>query len=525
MSLQQKKGRKIGGAGGGGGFICSTKIMLMAVALLSSALFLLSVSVAMNVTTSPSSQRKLQFLDKPRKHKLRRTQQAQIQQMDIAKGSGGADLPKDAVREAFVSKMKSDDKPNPPSNGINEEGGPSNSNQSNYAESKSLQSSDEILVNWLKQQRSDVTATSSESTQTTAAQLLSEPVYFTPGSLPLSQLSTLKQCYTDTTIYKEHLKEKEARRVPYSKKYNLAYLLLPKSGSSTGRFMMKNEFDAIEQYIQITPPMNSITFVREPLSRFFSQYDEAYVRTAPWLKSQNPFYMSPPDNNTKKQQRPHPFPFLFENMRSYHDYEDAFCPIHTRKSRKDCIYRPTQENGTLASRLERFVQEYDGRTPFDIHLNLQVPLLSSSTNGLSMHLTELYNTTNSEKDWKSIAKRYIHEEATFENAKGKHGDKGSGVIEGRAFPRRFNKTLVGKETERRICELALLDYCCLNFPLPANCATGGGGNNADGVDLQQSKNNDGGDGDHNLLCKMDYNMELGRIRIQPGKFPEKGRVR
>ena len=32
-----------------------------------------------------------------------------------------------------------------------------------------------------------------------------------------------------------------------------------------------------------------------------------------------------------------------------------------------------------------------------------------------------------------------------------------GVIRGRSYPRRFDAGLVGRESERRICELALLD--------------------------------------------------------------------
>ncbi|KAL7533694.1 hypothetical protein ACHAXR_005393 [Thalassiosira sp. AJA248-18] len=347
---------------------------------------------------------------------------------------------------------------------------------------------DEALLQWLRQRINNSSPTASLS------QLLSSPLFFTPGTLPLSQLSTLQKCYTEPTIYGNHFKENIRRRVPYSEKHQLAYILLPKSGSSTGRFMMKHEFDAVEQYITVKPPMHVIAFVREPLSRFYSQFDEAYVRTAPWV-----------------MKSPHPFPYLYENLNSYHDYEDVFCPISTRKNRRECIDRQSKENGTLSSRLERFVQEYDGRSPFDIHLALQVPLLSNIDDGRSLHISELYNTTNAEQDWNAIAKRYLGEEAVLENAKKakQMGTKESGgVIQGRSYPRRFDKSLVGAITERRICELALLDYCCLNFPLPSVCT---------------STVSEGGDNEQNLSCKMDYDDEHGRIRIQPGKFPERGK--
>lgn len=265
--------------------------------------------------------------------------------------------------------------------------------------------------------------------------------------------------------------------------------------------MMQHEFDAVERNVKIQPSLkNVIAFVREPLSRFFSQYDETYVRTSPWNKMQNSYYIDPETNKAKE---PHPFPYLYENLHVYHDYEDVFCPPSARNSRRDCIYRQSQENGTLASRLERFVQDYDGRSPYDIHLALQVPMLSDGSNGRPLYITELYNTTNAEGDWNAIAKRYLGEKAEFQNAKNNKlaGTKESGgVIQGRSYPRRFDQSLVGEEAQRRICVLALLDYCCLNFPLPSVCSV---------------------DGDNEGICKMDYDDENSRIRIQPGIFPDK----
>jgi len=65
-----------------------------------------------------------------------------------------------------------------------------------------------------------------------------------------------------------------------------------------------------------------ISFVRDPLSRFFSQYDEAYVRTAPW----------------QSKSTSHPFPYLHEGLHSYQDYEDVFCPlIHEEAEKIACL--------------------------------------------------------------------------------------------------------------------------------------------------------------------------------------------
>ena len=367
----------------------------------------------------------------------------------------------------------------------------------------------DLLANWItKQRRSNYNNTGNTDSPppSSLSDLLSTPLNFTPGSLPLSQLSTLQHCHVDPQFYKNHLKG-GIGQLSYSKKYNLAYILIPKSGSSTGRYMMKTEFDAVEPrgYKAVMEAMNAdniIAFVREPLSRFYSQYDEAYVRTAPWSNTQNPYYINP--NNPQKTKKVHPFPFLYENLQSYQDYEDVFCPPSTRKNpnnRRECLFRPSQEDGTLAKRLDRFVQEYDGRDPYDVHLILQVPkLLSKNSDGTSVHITELYNTTNAENDWQLIAKKYIGQHAEF--TKAGNGKKGGKVIEGRSYPRRFDKSLVSRETERRICLLALLDYCCLNFPLPSSCEE----------DVQ------------GLSCTMDYDDERGAVRVQPGVFPDVARV-
>ena len=274
--------------------------------------------------------------------------------------------------------------------------------------------------------------------------------------------------------------------VSYSDKYKLAYVMLPKSGSSTARHMLKDQFDAKEtkkslQQIDFNAGgkmegVQVISFVRDPLSRFFSQYEEAYVRTAPW----------------KTHGKPHPFPYLFENINTYQEYQDIFCPPETRsnpRSGKECVDKPSAENGTLASRLERFVNEYDGRNPFDVHLTLQVPMLSS-VNGIPLHITQIYNTTDADNAWRQIAKQFNSTLAQ------------SGAIEGRSYPRRLRKELVSIETQRKICELALLDYCCLNLPLPSPCQ-GNHYTDKNGVVRE-------------LFCKLEARAGRGSERIQPG---------
>ena len=318
---------------------------------------------------------------------------------------------------------------------------------------------------------------------------------FEPGSLSLSHAQTLKHCFADPKVYVKHVQggRGDGSNVPvsYSKKHKLAYVMLPKSGSSTSRYMLKNKYQASETSLPLRPSyfqtggnmegVEVITFVRDPLSRFYSQYDEAYVRTAPWQRKLS-----------------HPFPYLFDNLHTYHDYEDVFCPVSTRKNRKECLFRPSQENGTLTSRFERFVQEYDGRDPWDIHLTLQVPMMSS-IDGMPLHMTQVYNTSDSKEGWKRIANQFLGEDATPGED---DGSKDGGVISGRSYPRRFNSDLVSIPTQRRICELALLDYCCLNLKLPDVCK---------GAHFRGDDNRN-----RELFCLLDRTG-----RIQPGIFPSK----
>jgi hypothetical protein len=348
------------------------------------------------------------------------------------------------------------------------------------------------------------------------------PLEFDPGTLKMDHAHALSHCHADPTVYGNHLRGRgdgSRVRVSFSEKHNLAYVMLPKSGSSTARHVLQHDFDATEKSMSLRPEdfeggedgkgLAVITFVRDPLSRFYSQYDESYVRTAPWQKNQNPYYVDPNGNPTNGG-KSHPFPYLYENMKSYDDYEDVYCPIKGRKSRRECKQEKTREDGTLAKRFERFVIDYDGLDPFDVHMTLQVPMLSSNS-GMPLHVTHIYNTTDSEGGWKSIARQFLGANATLgkggdnDDRDGRGGEKDGdgGVISGRSYPRRFNSNMVSVETQRRICELVLIDYCCLNLPLPSVCT----GRHYRGA-------ND--DVDRELYCILDRNG-----RIQPGMFPRK----
>ncbi|KAL7454535.1 hypothetical protein ACHAWC_006160, partial [Mediolabrus comicus] len=492
----------------------STKLLFVVVAILISALLYVSISLAFQVLAVHNND---DVSDKDDVHQL-------AAQNNDNQGTIRSNQADDGRSSALHSTATATTTNNQQQQIISHTSLQSSANNNNNNEDNII--FDDPLTKWIREQRnvnSDNNSKSSSSAKS-VADLLSTPLYFKPGTLPLSQLSTLQHCHVNPQIYKNHLRGGPGQ-LSYSKKYNLSYILIPKSGSSTGRYMMQHEFEAVEPrggynnkaVREAYEAKHIIAFVREPLSRFYSQYDEAYVRTAPWSKSQNPYYIDPDDSNNKNR-KVHPFPFLYENFNSYHDYEDVFCPPSTRtnpNNRRECLFRPSHEDGTLAKRLERFVQEYDGRTPYDVHLILQVPKLlskdGSSSGSSSINITELYNTTNAKNDWKTIAKKYIGEHAKLLTATTEdNNEESGGVIEGRSYPRRFDKKFVGKETEKRICQLALLDYCCLNFPLPSSCDGGKGDEEVDDL--------------INLSCKMDYDVEGGKVRVQPGVFPDGGKV-
>jgi hypothetical protein len=104
----------------------------------------------------------------------------------------------------------------------------------------------------------------------------------------------------------------------------------------------------------------TLTFVRDPLSRFYSAYDEAFLRYGPWMRHRRGRAFR------KYAGLVHPFPYLYENMTEWRDYQEAFCPSRLGRNRRECSESETLENGTLAERFERFVWDYDGVSPFDL---------------------------------------------------------------------------------------------------------------------------------------------------------------
>lgn len=204
-----------------------------------------------------------------------------------------------------------------------------------------------------------------------------------------------------------------------------------------------------------------VSFVREPLDRFYSSYDEAILRWGPWIGSTETANRMPGVARyyRENRQRLEEHPYLYEGINTYEDYVNLFCHSSKKDGRCDEEAHAVPANGglTLIQRFERFVSDYDGTRPFDNHLRCQVPYLVDGRDGLPLPVSTLYDAKDAEGGWRRIA-------------------NGLGVVipEGglevvRGAPRRFDTSRVSNATRERICRLVALDYCCLNIELPEVC--------------------------------------------------------
>ena len=258
------------------------------------------------------------------------------------------------------------------------------------------------------------------------------------GSIYIEESFSAGDLTLDTSaeaISKCHLpKNKYQRQYPmcsWSEDLKIAYLMIPKSGSSSGRHIMKHHFNAKDKtscrpYMGGDESILTITSVRNPLSRFFASYDEMFVRV---LASQHRI-------PTKYRSFFKPF-----EGRNYSTVE----PMFNTKGGVDI----------LTNAFETFVDGYDGETVFDQHLSPQMPFLWDNRNERPFPVQWAFQT-------KSIA-------PVFEEIALKLGLDPPKRIDARSYPRRFNITALKDETIQKICKLTSIDYCCLNIQAPPQC--------------------------------------------------------
>mmetsp|Transcript_19036 Transcript_19036/g.39455 ORF Transcript_19036/g.39455 Transcript_19036/m.39455 type:complete len:209 (-) Transcript_19036:2-628(-) len=112
---------------------------------------------------------------------------------------------------------------------------------------------------------------------------------FRPGSLPLSSAQSLQKCYINSTRYGNQIPDKTVMLASVSDTHKLIYRNIPKSSSSTARHAMKDFFDGNDRRVkhdELELAVHQldyalISFVRDPLNRFYSSFDESFFRLPP----------------------------------------------------------------------------------------------------------------------------------------------------------------------------------------------------------------------------------------------------
>lgn len=303
---------------------------------------------------------------------------------------------------------------------------------------------------------------------------------YKPGSIPMSSAESLQYCYIDMNRYEHHFLKRSLTLVSSAKHHKLIYRNVPKSASSSARAAMEDIFGGEDSrhstsYLKRVVQEESydlVSFIREPLNRFYSSYDESYFRFGPWF-GDGPLVAKRPnvkrgyiENKHKVDQ----YPYLYDGMETLKDFQQYYCPqeLLNNGNVNKCQTADTVDDGELTGRFEQFVRDYNGLNPFDVHLHLQVTFLSDSETGEPLPITQLYNASQAESGWEEIANEKDVEVPE------------DGMTHGRKSPRRFNVNLVSDATKRKICQILALDYCCLNLELPAACKEGWD-NEEDGV--------------------------------------------
>jgi hypothetical protein len=269
-------------------------------------------------------------------------------------------------------------------------------------------------------------------TTTTAADENNNNNIFLPGTIP-NRTQILKRCLVPSSF---RLSPNQGCTI--SEKYHLIYHMTPKSGSSTGRHVIKNDFNGVDHMhgCDGTHYSNTnwtqIVTLRNPTTRAFASYEEMFVRNI------NTY----PINHIPREFR-----------QFFTPYEKFQYPNYS------AMFDHAQGINQLTRSYEQFMRDWDG-TVFDMHLGSQVSynLRRTSKNGRpnANHLTYVFDTHNMDEAFQSLAQQVGL-------------GKKPRVIKGRAYPRRLNVSDVSAEAFQTMCRIYAVDYCCLNYELPMKC--------------------------------------------------------
>jgi len=259
--------------------------------------------------------------------------------------------------------------------------------------------------------------------------------YFLPGSLNLSRTGVLHKCYVPASV-----KLPAGQGCSRSDKYKIIFHMTPKSGSSTGRHVIKNDFGGVDHFSDSACRAPSgpdhdhwieVAVLRNPSTRAFASYEEMFVRR---LGSPE---MIPVNSRA-----------FMEPFRGwlYPNYSALFDTVEGVRKLNDAY--------------EQFMRDWDGKA-FDMHLESQVAYNMRRRPGVSNrhssdHLRFVFDTHSMEESFHQLADMV-------------HLGKKPRVIRGRAYPRRLNVSNVSDEAFQAMCRRYRDDFCCLNYPLPKQC--------------------------------------------------------
>ena len=99
----------------------------------------------------------------------------------------------------------------------------------------------------------------------------------------MNSATALHRCHVDTDQYKHHGPTGHRLLVSLSDEYKLIFRNIPKSSSSTSRHAMQHMFNCTDTRVKLhdmhrylrNDRYRLFSFIRNPLSRFYSYYDEA----------------------------------------------------------------------------------------------------------------------------------------------------------------------------------------------------------------------------------------------------------
>lgn len=263
---------------------------------------------------------------------------------------------------------------------------------------------------------------------------------FEPGKMNGTRTDVIRKCFVNPIKYRKHIQNPPICNI--AEKYKLLFVLVPKSGSSTGRHVMKYDFGGKDIYscpssqrdvsgfdTNNKQPYFIFTVLRNPITRYYASHDELMVRKLGFKEHIPPefsAFMEPLRGKTYDQH----YKFMFDNKEGIEKLTWSF---------------------------NQFVRDWNGYDAFDNHLTLQTPMLSS-------HLVE-----GKVRTLDMVFDTHLMEESFNKVAEIVHAPKPKSIIAGRAYPRRFNVSAIAPEVMEKICKLSSIDFCCLNYELPEFC--------------------------------------------------------